>query len=43
VYLHRPDLFKGNPLYFANVLMVIAMGAMMSRLGFFVAVVAMLV
>jgi len=32
-----------NPLYFANVLMVIAMGAMMSRLGFFVAVVAMLV
>jgi protein-S-isoprenylcysteine O-methyltransferase Ste14 len=32
-----------NPLYFANVLMVIAVGAMMSRLGFFVAVVAMLV
>src|SRR5580700_6301798 len=32
-----------NPLYFANVLMVIAMGAMMSRLGFFVAVAAMLV
>ena len=32
-----------NPLYFANVLMVIAMGAMMSRLGFFVAVVIMLV
>ena len=31
-----------NPLYFANVLMVIAVGAMMSRLGFFVAVVAML-
>jgi protein-S-isoprenylcysteine O-methyltransferase Ste14 len=32
-----------NPLYFANVLMVIGMGAMMSRLGFFVAVVAMVV
>ena len=32
-----------NPLYFANVLMVVAMGAMMSRLGFLVAVVAMLV
>jgi protein-S-isoprenylcysteine O-methyltransferase Ste14 len=32
-----------NPLYFANVLMVIAMGTMMSRLGFFVAVVAVLV
>jgi protein-S-isoprenylcysteine O-methyltransferase Ste14 len=31
-----------NPLYFANVLMVIAVGSMMSRLGFFVAVVAML-
>jgi protein-S-isoprenylcysteine O-methyltransferase Ste14 len=32
-----------NPLYFANVLMAIGMGAMMSRPGFFVAVVAMLV
>jgi protein-S-isoprenylcysteine O-methyltransferase Ste14 len=32
-----------NPLYFANVLMVMAVGAMMSRLGFFVALVAMLV
>jgi len=32
-----------NPLYFANVLMVIAVGAMMSRVGFFVAVWAMLV
>lgn len=32
-----------NPLYFANVLMVIAMGALMSRVGFFVAVVIMLV
>jgi protein-S-isoprenylcysteine O-methyltransferase Ste14 len=31
-----------NPLYFANVLMVVAMGAMMSRTGFLVAVVAML-
>jgi protein-S-isoprenylcysteine O-methyltransferase Ste14 len=32
-----------NPLYFANVIMVIGIGAMMSRLGFLVAVVAMLV
>jgi protein-S-isoprenylcysteine O-methyltransferase Ste14 len=32
-----------NPLYFANVLMAIGMGAMMSRTGFFVVVVAMLV
>jgi len=32
-----------NPLYFANVLMVIAVGAMMSRLGFVIAVVAMFV
>jgi protein-S-isoprenylcysteine O-methyltransferase Ste14 len=32
-----------NPLYFANVLMIVAMGAMMSRLGFVVAVVVMLV
>jgi Phospholipid methyltransferase len=32
-----------NPLYFANVLMAIAIGAMMSRTGFFLAVVAMLV
>jgi protein-S-isoprenylcysteine O-methyltransferase Ste14 len=32
-----------NPLYFANLLMVIGIGAMMSRLGFFVAVLAMLV
>ena len=32
-----------NPLYFANVLMTIGMGAMMSRTGFFVAVAAMLV
>jgi len=32
-----------NPLYFANVLMGIALGAMMSRGGFFVAVVAMVV
>jgi len=31
-----------NPLYFANVLMVIAVGSMMSRVGFFVAVLAML-
>ena len=32
-----------NPLYFANVLMIIAMGALMSRLGFLVAVIAMVV
>jgi protein-S-isoprenylcysteine O-methyltransferase Ste14 len=32
-----------NPLYFANVLMAISMGAMMSRTGFLVALVAMLV
>jgi len=32
-----------NPLYFANVLMAIGIGAMMSRTGFLVAVVAMLV
>ena len=32
-----------NPLYFANVLMAVGMGAMMSRAGFFVAAVAMLV
>ena len=32
-----------NPLYFANVLMAVAIGAMMSRTGFFLAVVAMLV
>jgi protein-S-isoprenylcysteine O-methyltransferase Ste14 len=31
-----------NPLYFANVLMVIAMGALMSRIGFVFAVVAVL-
>jgi protein-S-isoprenylcysteine O-methyltransferase Ste14 len=32
-----------NPLYFANVLMAIALGSMMSRLGFFVVVAAMIV
>ncbi len=32
-----------NPLYFANVLLAIGMGAMMSRTGFFVAIAAMLV
>ena len=32
-----------NPLYFANVLMAMSIGAMMSRVGFFVAVAAMLV
>ena len=38
-----PYRYVRNPLYFANVLMIIAMGAMMSGLGFFVAVAAMLV
>lgn len=32
-----------NPLYFANILMAIGMGALMSRVGFFVAAIAMLV
>ena len=32
-----------NPLYFANVLMIIALGAMMSRLGFIVAFILMVV
>jgi protein-S-isoprenylcysteine O-methyltransferase Ste14 len=32
-----------NPLYFANILLAIGLGAMMSRLGFVVAVLAMLV
>jgi len=32
-----------NPLYFANMLLALGMGAMMSRIGFFVAVLAMLV
>ncbi|HTC90846.1 MAG TPA: hypothetical protein VK686_21225 [Bryobacteraceae bacterium] len=31
-----------NPLYFANVLMAIGMGALMSRIGFFIVVLAML-
>jgi protein-S-isoprenylcysteine O-methyltransferase Ste14 len=38
-----PYRWVRNPLYFANVLMIIAMGAMMSRLGFLVAVIAMVV
>jgi protein-S-isoprenylcysteine O-methyltransferase Ste14 len=38
-----PYRYVRNPLYFANVVMIVAMGAMMSRLGFIVAVVAMLV
>ncbi|HEX8816336.1 MAG TPA: isoprenylcysteine carboxylmethyltransferase family protein [Terriglobales bacterium] len=38
-----PYRFVRNPLYLANVLMIVAMGAMMSRLGFVVAVVLMLV
>lgn len=36
-----PYRYVRNPLYFANVLMVIGMGAMMSRTGFFVALLAM--
>lgn len=32
-----------NPLYFANVFLAVGLGAMMSRTGFFVAIVAMLV
>lgn len=32
-----------NPLYFANILMAVGMGALMSRTGFFVAAVAMVV
>jgi protein-S-isoprenylcysteine O-methyltransferase Ste14 len=32
-----------NPLYFANVLMALGMGALMTRIGFFVAIVAMVV
>ncbi len=38
-----PYRYVRNPLYFANVLMIIAIGSMMSRLGFVVAVLAMLV
>lgn len=38
-----PYRFVRNPLYFANVLMAIAYGSMMSRAGFVVVVVAMLV
>jgi hypothetical protein len=32
-----------NPLYFANILLALGMGAMMSRIGFFVGIVAMAV
>jgi protein-S-isoprenylcysteine O-methyltransferase Ste14 len=38
-----PYRFVRNPLYLANVLMAVALGAMMSRIGFIVAVVLMLV
>jgi protein-S-isoprenylcysteine O-methyltransferase Ste14 len=38
-----PYRFVRNPLYFANVLMAIAFGFMMSRVGFVVVVVAMMV
>jgi protein-S-isoprenylcysteine O-methyltransferase Ste14 len=38
-----PYRWVRNPLYFANALMVVGMGAMMSRAGFFLAVAAMLV
>jgi protein-S-isoprenylcysteine O-methyltransferase Ste14 len=37
-----PYRFVRNPLYLANILMAIALGAMMSRLGFVVAITAML-
>jgi protein-S-isoprenylcysteine O-methyltransferase Ste14 len=37
-----PYRFVRNPLYLANVLMAVALGAMMSRLGFVVAIAAML-
>jgi protein-S-isoprenylcysteine O-methyltransferase Ste14 len=38
-----PYRYVRNPLYLANVMMIIAMGAMMSRLGFVVALALMLV
>jgi Phospholipid methyltransferase len=38
-----PYRYVRNPLYFANVLMAIGLGSMMSRLGFVVALVAMIV
>ena len=38
-----PYRWVRNPLYFANVLLVVSLGAMMSRIGFVFAVVAMLV
>jgi protein-S-isoprenylcysteine O-methyltransferase Ste14 len=38
-----PYRFVRNPLYFANVLMAIAMGSMMSRVGFVVVIVAMVI
>jgi protein-S-isoprenylcysteine O-methyltransferase Ste14 len=37
-----PYRFVRNPLYLANVLMAVALGAMMSRLGFIIAIAAML-
>jgi protein-S-isoprenylcysteine O-methyltransferase Ste14 len=38
-----PYRYVRNPLYFGNMLLAIGMGALMSRIGFFVAVVAMTV
>jgi protein-S-isoprenylcysteine O-methyltransferase Ste14 len=38
-----PYRFVRNPLYFANVLMALALGSMMSRVGFIVVIVAMVV
>jgi len=38
-----PYRYVRNPLYLANVLMAIGMGTLMSRVGFFVAVMAMLI
>jgi len=39
---YGPYLYWRNPLYFANTLPVFGMGAMVSRTGFFVAIVATL-
>lgn len=38
-----PYRYVRNPLYFANIFLAVGMGALMSRAGFFVAVIAMMV
>lgn len=38
-----PYRYVRNPLYFANILLAIGLGAVMSRVGFFVAAIAMTV